>query len=65
MPCMLHTEFPITPSIRVAVNGELVPRSRTNGWDYNADANAIVFFRSINQGDNITVGYKTWLPIGG
>lgn len=51
---------PITPSIRVAVNGQIVPRSRTNGWDYNADSNAIVFFRNLSELDTVAVGYKIW-----
>lgn len=59
---------PISSSLRVYINGQWVPRSRDNGFDYFAQTNSIAFFGSyrpeIAQGneppDNIAISYETW-----
>jgi len=53
---------PISPTLRVAINGELVPRSRANGWDYEPASNAIVFHGSAVPavGDVLAIAYLEW-----
>jgi hypothetical protein len=54
---------PISATIAVTRNGELVPRSRSMGWDYNAQNNAIVFHGipadPVNPPE-IVVSYRRW-----
>jgi len=59
--------YPISSSIRVAVDGELVDRSRTNGWNYDWNNNAIVFFGDAlpTAQSEISVAYLLWLKQGG
>jgi len=54
--------YPITPSIRVAVDGEVLPRSHTDGWEYNAHSNAIVFLGPRFPGhlSEVAVSYVMW-----
>jgi hypothetical protein len=61
-----HT--PISSSLRVYINGEWVPRSRTNGFDYFASSDSISFFGTYRpepaQGalvpDHIAINYQIW-----
>ncbi len=62
---------PISSSLRVFKNGEWVPRSRVNGFDYFSNQNSIAFFGSYRpvpadptigqRGDDIAVTYQTFL----
>jgi hypothetical protein len=61
-----HT--PISSSLRVYIDGEWVPRSRSNGFDYFASTDSIAFFGSYRpepaQGnlvpDHIAINYEVW-----
>ena len=60
--------YPIVPSIKVVVDGVDVPRSRSAGWDYNADQNAIVFYgysSKFTEDSEIGVSYLMWNRTGG
>lgn len=50
---------PKIESIRVYVNGTLVPRSSVNGWEYNSTSNSIKFYGTYQPGatDSIRVDY--------
>jgi hypothetical protein len=60
------TEIPASASIRIAKGlpgmGATVPRSRTDGWDYDPVRNRIVFYGSARpmKGEEIVVGYRRW-----
>lgn len=64
-------ETPISSTLRVFKNGEWVPRSRTNGFDYFAQSNSIAFFGTYRPepadptegryGDDIAVHYQTFI----
>lgn len=54
---------PITATIKVRVRGVDVPRSRSNGFDYDAASKAIVFYGSQYRpmmGDEVVVSYRVW-----
>jgi hypothetical protein len=61
-------ETPISSSLRVFINGQWVPRSRENGFDYFAQTNSIAFFGSFRpepataggRADNIAVSYESF-----
>lgn len=55
-------KLPISSSIRVAVDGQLIPRSTTAGWNYDADQNAIVFYGNTRPtaDSQIAVSYLLW-----
>ena len=59
-------DTPISSSLRVFVNGQWVPRSRENGFDYFAQTNSLAFFGSYRPQlnatppDNISVTYETF-----
>lgn len=54
---------PIAPTLRVANGSALVPRSRDNGWDYDAVSNRLVFYGSAQPalGDELAIGYRYYL----
>src|SRR5690606_23914564 len=53
--------YPVSSSIRVSVDGNTIPRSRTNGWDYDADTNSIVFFGvAFTENSRIDIAYLVW-----
>lgn len=58
--------IPASATLQVAIgqpgNGRVIPRSRTNGFDYDAVNNRIVFFGNAlpKKGDEIVVGYRRW-----
>jgi hypothetical protein len=62
-------DTPISSTLRVFINGQYVPRSRQNGFDYFAQTNSIAFFGTyrpeIGTGttppDNISITYETFL----
>ncbi|MFP4597058.1 MAG: hypothetical protein ACLFVJ_02335 [Persicimonas sp.] len=63
-------DTPISSSLRVYVNGQWVPRSRENGFDYFAQSNTIAFFGDYrpelpeNEGDApdfLAVSYETFV----
>jgi hypothetical protein len=54
---------PISNSISVTRDGEVVPRSRQRGWDYRGASNAIVFYGmplDPAHPADIVVGYRRW-----
>jgi hypothetical protein len=61
-------ETPISSSLRVFINGDWVPRSRENGFDYFASTNSIAFFGTFrpepasggDRADNIAVSYEAY-----
>ncbi len=61
-------QTPISSSLRIFINGQWVPRSRQNGFDYFAQTNSIAFFGSYRpeppQGneppDDISITYEAW-----
>jgi hypothetical protein len=63
-----HT--PISSSLRVYIDGEWVPRSRTDGFDYFAASDSISFYGSYRPEpaeeslvpDPIAVHYQVWQP---
>jgi hypothetical protein len=62
-PIVLES-VPISATISVTRDGEPVPRSRSHGWDYRADANAIVFYGMppIDPGhpEPYAIAYRRW-----
>lgn len=53
---------PIATSIRVALDGQLLERSRSLGWDYNAESNAIVLYGiTLTNTSKLAVGYRSWI----
>ncbi|MEZ4409725.1 MAG: hypothetical protein R3A52_25120 [Polyangiales bacterium] len=56
---------PITSTIKVRVRGMDVPRSRAEGFDYDAASRAIVFYGTRfrpNVGDEVVASYRVWQP---
>jgi hypothetical protein len=61
-------ETPISSSLRVYLNGEWVPRSRENGFDYFESTDSIAFFGNYRPElpengeapDVIAISYQTW-----
>jgi hypothetical protein len=54
---------PISSMIRVTVRGVAVPRSRTNGFDYDPVARAVVFYGTQYrpmEGDPVVISYRRW-----
>lgn len=61
---LLSTQYflartPIVSSIRVSIDGVIIPESITDGWTYDAEANSIQFHGTATpqQGANIIVNY--------
>ena len=58
--------IPASATLRVAVGppgtGNVIPRSRENGFDYDPVQNKIIFFGAARPkvGDEIVVGYRRW-----
>lgn len=60
------TQPPANPAeIIVYVNGVQIPRTTVNGWEYDADANAIQFYGTAvpSVGDNVAIDYIPGAPI--
>ncbi|MBL8601374.1 MAG: hypothetical protein JNK72_05570 [Myxococcales bacterium] len=56
-------QTPITSTLRVRVRGQDVPRSRINGFDYDATSRAIVFYGAQyrpNRGDEVVTSFRVW-----
>jgi hypothetical protein len=54
---------PITSTIKVRVHGMDVPRSRSNGFDYDPASRSIVFFGTTYRpamGDEVVISYRVW-----
>ncbi len=57
---------PASATIKVAVGSTsmaaVVPRSRTNGWDYDPAANKIIFYGDArpSAGEAVVIGYRRW-----
>ena len=54
---------PISATIKVAVDGGAVPRSRANGFDYDGASNSIVFRGAAHRprvGSEVVVSYRRW-----
>lgn len=57
------TRTPITSTIKVTVRGQVVPRSRQNGFDYDTASRTIVFYGSTYRpmvGDQVFISYRVW-----
>jgi hypothetical protein len=62
-------DTPISSSLRVWLNGNYVPRSREDGFDYFSNNDTIAFFGSYRpekptageEPDSIAIHYQTWL----
>lgn len=57
------TRSPITSTIKVKVRGMEVPRSRMNGFDYDAGSKSIIFFGTTFRpmmGDEVVISYRVW-----
>ncbi|MBW2731958.1 MAG: hypothetical protein JRH20_06160 [Deltaproteobacteria bacterium] len=52
---------PIASSVTVAMDGMMVERSRTHGFDYRAETNSLAFI-SVNyqKGSEVVASYKRW-----
>lgn len=50
---------PIITSIRVMINGQLIPQDAVNGWNYNATTNAVEINGSYKPitGDNVVINF--------
>lgn len=54
---------PITSTIKVTVRGTLVPRSRSDGFDYDPASRSIVFYGNTYRpkiGDLVFMSYRVW-----
>jgi hypothetical protein len=57
---------PASATIRVAIGSastaQVIPRSRTNGWDYDPAPNKIIFYGDARpkDGDAVIIGYRRW-----
>jgi hypothetical protein len=57
---------PASASIKVAIGppgqGRVIPRSRTNGYDYDAVQNSIIFYGDARPADGheVVIGYRRW-----
>jgi hypothetical protein len=58
-------DAPMSSTIRIVRNGRVVPRSRTNGWEYDPVANSIVFQGDARPelSDEIAIGYRALLDL--
>lgn len=57
------TRTPITSTIKVRVRGMDVPRSRSQGFDYDPVSRSIVFYGSMFRpamGDEVVISYRVW-----
>lgn len=56
---------PITSTIKVRVRGRDVPRSRTDGFDYDGASRSIIIYGPSYRpamGDEVVVSYRLWQP---
>ncbi len=60
----LSTQFylsriPLVPTIRVTVNGSVISKNSTNGWDYISVSNSVKFYGSAipAEGDSISINF--------
>ena len=54
---------PITSTIKLRVRGMDVPRSRSDGFDYDPASRSVVFFGSTyrpHAGDEVVISYRVW-----
>jgi hypothetical protein len=54
---------PITSTIKVRVRGMDVPRSRADGFDYDAASRSVIFYGNTfrpQKGDEVVVSYRVW-----
>lgn len=59
---------PITSTIQVTVAGQLVPRSRLDGFDYDTASRTIVFYGAKyrpKSGDAVYMSYRVWVGSSG
>jgi hypothetical protein len=59
------TSTPITSTLKVRVRGVDVPRSRSNGFDYDSVSNAVVFYGATYRpatGNEVVISYRVWQP---
>ena len=59
------TRTPITGTLKVGVRGVDVPRSRSNGVDYDSVSNAGVFYGATYRpamGNEVVISYRVWQP---
>ncbi|MFO0728445.1 MAG: hypothetical protein U1E65_32010 [Myxococcota bacterium] len=60
------SSVPASASLQVAIgpagHGREIPRSRTNGFDYDPVQNSVVFYGDAQpkDGDEIVIGYRRW-----
>ena len=55
---------PVSSTLRVTVRGQPVPRSRAEGFDYDAASRSIVFYGGVYRprpGDAVVVSYRVWV----
>ena len=59
------TQPAITGTVKVVVGGRAIPRSLTNGFDYDPVTRAIVFYGTGRPevGDEIAVSYRVWTDL--
>lgn len=55
-------QIPVESTLRIVRNGRVVPRSTTDGWDYDATRNRLVFSgREVPEfEDEVAAGYRVW-----
>jgi len=54
---------PITSTIKVRLRGSDVPRSRAEGFDYDAVSKSVIFYGNTyrpKEGDEVVVSYRVW-----
>lgn len=52
---------PVSASLAVAINGKVVKRSRSQGFDYYAPKNSLVFSKfKYTKGDEVISAYGRW-----
>ncbi|MDP3279043.1 MAG: hypothetical protein Q8Q09_27870 [Deltaproteobacteria bacterium] len=59
------TSTPITSTLKVRVRGMDVPRSRSEGFDYDSVSNAVVFYGARfrpARGNEVVLSYRVWQP---
>jgi hypothetical protein len=59
---------PITSTLKVRVRNRDVPRSRSDGFDYDQASNAVVFRGATYRpamGDEVVISYRVWQPCPG
>jgi hypothetical protein len=53
---------PISASLAVAVGQKVIQRSRTNGFDYSAASNSLIFINTpITKGTQVAASYRRWV----